>query len=121
MNNVRIGSEERDKGGSESWVFLCELECQRGKDEVEVTSVLNTPRTEERCSETAISEDPFCDCLRDGRFSSPGESIEPEHGGRVQASSPTLDLVQHALACSLQATIPIPMLIPSPMSTVAAV
>ena len=93
MNNVRIGSEEMDKGGSESWVFLCELECQCGKDEVEVTSVLDTPRTEERCSETAIGEDPFCDRLRDGGFSGPGESIEPEHGGRVQASSPTLDLV----------------------------
>ena len=121
MHNVRIGSKERDKVGPEALVRLCKLECECGKDEAEVASVLDTPRTEERRSEEAIGENPFCDRLRDSRFSRPSQSIEPEHGRPVQTPRPTFDLVQHALPRSLQATVPIPVLIPGPMSATATI
>src|SRR5882757_2125544 len=92
-------------------MLVCELKCQRGEYQVEVTTILHATRTEEGRPEAAIGEGPSCDRLRDGGLSRPGESVEPENRGSVQIFNPALDLCQYTLSCSLQATGPIPVFI----------
>jgi hypothetical protein len=121
VGGVWIGLKERDKLGSEAWVLLRKLERQRGEDELEAAAILNAPRAEERCSQTAIGEDLFCDRLRDGGFPRPGESVEPEDWRLVEILGPPLDLVQHVLPGSLQATAPISVLISGPVSATTTI
>ena len=42
MDEVQVALEEGDKLGPEAWVLPCELGCQRGEDELEVTAILKT-------------------------------------------------------------------------------
>jgi hypothetical protein len=121
VDNVWVGSEERDKLGSEGRVLLRKLECQRWEDELEITAILDTPRAEVRRSQTTIGKNLFCNRLRDGGFSRPGESVEPEDWRLVEILGPPLDLVQHALPGSPQATAPIPVLISGPVSATATI
>ena len=121
MDNVRIGLEERDERGTEVWVHLRKLERQCGEDELEVTAILDTPRAEKRCSQTAAGEDPFCDTLCDCGLPRSGEPIEPEDWRPVEILGPLLDLIQHTLPGLLQATAPISVLVSGPMSATTTV
>ena len=109
MHDVRIGLKERDERGSELGILLCELECQRGEDELESAAILNISRAEKGGTQTVVCEQPFCDCLCYCRLSSPGKSIEPEDRGFVEILGPTLDPVQGALSGSLETSVPIPV------------
>jgi len=121
VDNVRIGLEERNERGPKAWVPPRKLERQRGEDKLEVTAILDTSRTEERRSQTAIDEHPFCDRLCDRGFSCPREPVEPEDRRFVEILCPPLDLVQHALSGTIEATAPTPMPTFGPLRTAAAV
>ena len=56
-----------------------QLECESGKDEVEIAAVLEIAGTEERRSELTISEDMLADRLGDRRLASSGEPVQPEY------------------------------------------
>jgi len=111
VRDVWIGSEERDKRGSEFGVLLRKLKRQRRDDEFEITTVFETSRAEERGTQTAVGEHPFRDGLSDGGFPSPGEPVEPKDGRLLGILGPALDLVQDGSSRSLQATVSISMTI----------
>jgi hypothetical protein len=69
----------------------------------------------------AISEQPLCDGLRYRGLSHPSEPMEPEDGRLVEILRPPLDFIQQILACPLQATPPVPVLVPSSVSSTAGV
>jgi len=100
MDNIRIGLENRDKRGPEVRILLGKLECQRGEDELEITAILDTPRTKERSPKAAISKGPFCDRLCDRGFSCPGESVKPEDGDPSESS------VQRSISSSTPSRVP---------------
>ena len=121
MRDVWIGLEERDERGSEFGVPLCELERQRGEDELEITAILDAPRAEKRGTQTAVGEQPFCDRLRDRGLSRPSESIEPEDGRPFEILDPALNLIQHTLSSPLETPSPIPMPMSCPMRPMATI
>ena len=121
MYDVRIGSEERDKQGSEARVLVCKLECQSGKDVLEVTAILKTSRAEERRSQPAVGKHPLRDRLCDRGFPRPSESVEPEDWRLAEVLGPTLDLAQDTLSRSVEAPAPITVLTSSPLSATTLV
>ena len=121
MYNVRVGSEERDKRGTEFGVLLCKLERQGGEDKLEITAVLDASRAEKRGAQAIFREQPFRDRLCDCRLSCPSESIEPEDGGLLEVLGPALDLVQYALSGSLETAVPVPVSVSCSMRATATI
>ena len=102
-------------------VFVCKLESEGGKYEVEVAAVLEVSGTKEGRSQETVSEDTLGNGLSDRRLPRPGESVQPEDGGLVEIPSPQLDLAQDSLARAPEAASAISVLISRPTSTAAAV
>ena len=74
--------------GSEVGVFVCELESDGRKYEVEVAAVLEVSGTEKGRSQETIGEYTLNDALSDGRLPCPGEAVQPEDGGCVKVFGP---------------------------------
>ena len=102
-------------------VFVCQLESEGGKYELQVAPVLEVSRTKEGRSEESISKHTFGDCLSDRRLPRPGEPIEPEDRGLVEIFSPRLDLVQDSLPCAPETASATSMLICSTTGTATTI
>ena len=74
--------------GSEVGVFVCELDSDGRKYEVEVAAVLEVSGTEKGRSQETIGEDTLNDALSDRRLPCPGEAVQPEDGGCVKVFGP---------------------------------
>ena len=114
MDNIRIGPDELDDGGSKLGVSPGELDREGREDGPEVPPVLEVSGAKEGGTEPAICECPLGGRLCDRGLARPGEPIQPVDRGFVFASvaNPELDLVQDCRTRSLQATVAFSMLIP---------
>jgi len=71
--------------------------------------------------QTTVSEHPSCNGLRDGGFSRPSKTVEPEYGRIVEILDLMLDLVQYGPSSSLQTTVPTAVSISCPMGATATI
>ena len=113
MDDIRIGPDEVDKGGSKLGVSPGELDCEGWEDRPEVPSVFEVSGAKEGGTESAICECPLGGRLCDRGLARPGEPIQPVDRGFVfNVVNPELDLVQDCRTRSLQATAAFSVLIP---------
>ena len=85
-----------------------ELEGEGQKDRLEVTPVLKISRAEEAGPELPICKAHLGDCLGDGRFPRPHETIQPEDVLDFFVHQPILKLEEDSLPCPLQTPLPVP-------------
>ena len=107
--------------GPKVGVFVCQLESNCRKDEMEVATVFEVSRTKEGCTQETISERTFSNGLGDRRLPCPGEAVQPEDGGLVEVFRPRLDLAQDSFPRAPEAASTISMLICSSTSTAVGV
>ena len=94
------GNEDRSKFG----VPPSELGGYGGEDELQVSSVLKVPRTEEGSTKMPIREHPLRNCLSDGALPRPCEPIQPVDRGFMKVACPEFNLVQNGYMGPLETT-----------------
>lgn len=99
-----IRPHPQGKHGSERGAFLCKLNRNGREDALEVASVLEVSRAEERGSEPSICGHPLRDRLRDRALPRPGQSVQPVDGRLVEILRPEFDFVQDGFARCFQTT-----------------
>ena len=114
MDDIRIGPEEFDEGGSKLGVSPGELDRQSREYQPKVPPVLKVSGAEEGGTKSVICECPLGGRLCDRGLARPGEPIQPVDRGFVfiSVANPELDLVQDCRTRSLQAAAAFSMLIP---------
>ena len=114
MDDIRIGPDELDEGGSKLGVSPGELDCEGWEDRPEVPSVFEVSGAKEGGTECAICECPLGGRLCDRGLARPGQPIQPVDCGFVfvKLVDPEIDLVQNRRTRSLEATAAFGVLIP---------
>ena len=84
------------------------LEGECRENSLKIASVLGTPRAEEAGSELSVRESHFSECLGNGRFSGPGQAIQPEDALLPFIRQPMFNLPEDTLPRSPQAPLPVP-------------
>ena len=95
MDDIWIGPDQLDEGGSKLGVSPGELDREGWEDEPEVPPVLVFSGAKEGGTEPAICECPLGGRLRDGSLPRPSEPVQPVDGGSASARvvDPEFDLV----------------------------
>ena len=70
------------------WEFMDQLKGKGGEDKVEVATVLEVTRIEERHDEPSVNKHPLADCLGDRKLVSPGEPVQPEDRRPLEVFGP---------------------------------
>ena len=105
MGDPWVGLDQRDKERSKAGVLARELDGKGGKDEVEVSPILEISRAEERGTKLSIRERPFRNRLGDSSLACPSQPVQPVDRGFGEVPSPEFNLVQNRLTCSLETTV----------------
>ena len=114
MDDIRIGPDELDDGGSKLRVSPGELDREGREDGPEVPPVLEVSGAKEGGTEPAICECPLSCRLCDRGLARPGEPIQPVDRGFVfvKVVDPKFDLVQDCCTRSFETTAAVSVLIP---------
>ena len=93
---------------AEIGILTGELEGERRKDPLEIAAVLEVARAEEAGTELPVHKRRLCERLGDGRFSGPGQAVQPENTLGPFAREPVFDIFEDTFPCSPQTPLPIP-------------
>ena len=84
------------------------MEGERWEDFLKIAAVLEVSRTEEAGPEIPVRKHCLGERLGDGRFSSPGQAVQPENPLGPFAHRPVFDILQDTFPRSPQTPLPIP-------------
>ena len=102
MSNIWMLLQNLQQLLSEMQISAGELESNGWEDLFWAATVLEVPRTEEAGSELSILEGRLGERLGDGRFSGPGQTIEPEDRLAPFFFKPMFNILEDVVPCSLQ-------------------
>ena len=91
------------------FVLARQLSGQCWEYEMEVSSILEIPRTEEGGPELIVRKQPLRDRFRNGALPRSGQPVQPVDAGLAGFPRPQFDSVQNDPACSFEATFALPM------------
>ena len=112
MSNMRALLHNIEQLLSEMRILAGELEGEGREDLLKIATVLEVPRTEEGRPELSILGGCLGERLGNGRFSGPGQAIEPEDTLAPFISKPVANILEDPLPCSPQAPLSVPTSVP---------
>ena len=120
-SNSRVGPQDLEQRLSKRRVLICELKSECWEDRLDVTPVLEVPRAKETCAEFSLCKRDLGKLLSDGRFSGPGEAVEPENALALLVLQPIFELLQDVPPRPPQAPLPVPRAVAGPIGVMHAI